>query len=146
MRPPFLTQQRLRPTSCDAPGFVDIHTHYDARIAWGRLLTCSCWHGVTTVLLGNCGVAVAPCKPAQAEVIAWNLVNVEAVPYEVLMEGVSWSWESFPDYMRAVTAPGVALNTAFLVPLSALRFYVMGDAATQRSANAARGRRAAPDL
>ena len=120
-----------------APGFVDIHTHYDAQIAWDRLLTCSCWHGVTTVLMGNCGVGVAPCKPGQTEVIAWDLVNVEAVPYEVLMEGVSWAWESFPDYMRAVTTPQVALNTAFLVPLSALRFYVMGDAATERGANAA---------
>ena len=120
-----------------APGFVDIHTHYDAQIAWDRLLTCSCWHGVTTVLMGNCGVGVAPCKPGQTDVIAWDLVNVEAVPYEVLMEGVSWAWESFADYMRAVTTPQVALNTAFLVPLSALRFYVMGDAATERGADAA---------
>ncbi len=119
-----------------SPGFVDIHTHYDAQIAWDPLLTCSCWHGVTTVLMGNCGVGVAPCKPTQADVIAWDLVNVEAVPYEVLMDGVSWSWESFPDYMNAVVQPGVALNTAFLVPLSALRFYVMGDAATERGANA----------
>ncbi|MCB1745337.1 MAG: amidohydrolase family protein, partial [Gammaproteobacteria bacterium] len=114
---------------------VDIHTHYDAQIAWDRLLTSSCWHGVTTVLLGNCGVGVAPCKPSQTEVIAWDLVNVEAVPYEVLMEGVPWSWESFPDYMRTVMAPGIALNTAFLVPLSALRYYVMGDAATERGAS-----------
>jgi N-acyl-D-amino-acid deacylase len=120
-----------------APGFVDIHTHYDAQIAWDRLLTCSCWHGVTTVLMGNCGVGVAPCKPGQTDVLAWDLVNVEAVPYEVLMDGVPWSWESFPDYMRAVTQPQVALNTAFLVPLSALRFYVMGDAATERGANPA---------
>ena len=119
-----------------APGFVDIHTHYDAQIAWDPLLTCSCWHGVTTVLMGNCGVGVAPCKPGETEVIAWDLVNVEAVPYEVLMQGVSWSWESFPDYMNAVVDQGVALNTAFLVPLSALRFYVMGDAATERGANA----------
>ncbi len=119
-----------------APGFVDIHTHYDAQIAWDPLLTCSCWHGVTTVLMGNCGVGVAPCKPGETEVIAWDLVNVEAVPYEVLMQGVSWAWESFPDYMNAVVDQGVALNTAFLVPLSALRFYVMGDAATERGANA----------
>ena len=119
-----------------APGFVDIHTHYDAQIAWDRLLTCSCWHGVTTVLMGNCGVGVAPCRAQDTEVVAWDLVNVEAVPYEVLMDGVSWAWETFPEYMRKVVEPGIALNTAFLVPLSALRFYVMGEAATQRGANA----------
>src|SRR5438128_7021307 len=85
-----------------APGFIDVHTHYDAQICWDPLLTSSCWHGVTTVLMGNCGVGVAPCRPADKEVVAWDLVNVEALPYEVLIRGISWEWESFGDYLAAI--------------------------------------------
>ena len=117
------------------PGFIDIHTHYDAQISWDPLLTSSCWHGVTTVLMGNCGVGVAPCRPAEREVMAWDLVNVEAMPYDVLLNGVSWEWESFPEYMAAIGRRGIGLNAGFLVPLSALRFYVMGEAASERAAN-----------
>ncbi len=119
-----------------APGFIDIHTHYDAQISWDPLLTSSCWHGVTSVLMGNCGVGVAPCRPAEREIMAWDLVNVEAMPYDVLMNGVSWEWESFPEYMAAVARRGIGINAGFLVPLSALRFYVMGEAASERAANA----------
>ena len=118
------------------PGFIDIHTHYDAQISWDPLLTSSCWHGVTTVLMGNCGVGVAPCRPAEREVMAWDLVNVEAMPYDVLLNGVAWEWESFPEYMAAIGRRGIGLNAGFLVPLSALRFYVMGEAASERAANA----------
>ncbi len=118
-----------------APGFIDIHTHYDAQISWDPLLTSSCWHGVTTVLMGNCGVGVAPCRPAERTVMAWDLVNVEAMPYDVLLNGVSWEWESFPEYMAAIERRGIGLNAGFLVPLSALRFYVMGEAASERAAN-----------
>jgi len=118
-----------------APGFIDIHTHYDAQISWDPLLTSSCWHGVTTVLMGNCGVGVAPCRPAERTVMAWDLVNVEAMPYDVLLNGVSWEWESFPEYMTAIERRGIGLNAGFLVPLSALRFYVMGEAASERAAN-----------
>src|ERR1700730_563198 len=64
-----------------APGFIDIHTHYDAQISWDPLLTSSCWHGLTSVLMGNCGVGVAPCKPEARAMLAWDLVNVEAMPY-----------------------------------------------------------------
>lgn len=120
-----------------APGFIDPHTHYDAQVCWDSLLTPSCWHGVTTVLMGNCGVGVAPCRPSDKEIVAWDLVNVEALPYEVLMKGASWDWESFGDYINAIAKRGVALNAAFLVPLSALRFYVIGEAASERAANAA---------
>jgi N-acyl-D-aspartate/D-glutamate deacylase len=119
-----------------APGFVDLHTHYDAQICWDRLLTCSSWHGVTTVLMGNCGVGVAPVRPRAHETMAWDLVNVEALPHDVLMRGVGWDWESFPEYMSAVERGGIALNTAFLVPLSALRFYVIGEEAAERAATA----------
>src|SRR4030095_14578935 len=66
-----------------APGFIDHHTHYDAQISWDPLLTSSCWHGVTSVVMGNCGVGVAPCRPAERAVMAWDLVNVEAMPYDV---------------------------------------------------------------
>ena len=119
-----------------APGFIDPHTHYDAQVCWDSLLTSSCWHGVTTVLMGNCGVGVAPCRPSEKEIVAWDLVNVEALPYEVLMKGAPWDWESFGDYINAIAKRGIALNAAFLVPLSALRFYVIGQAASERAANA----------
>jgi len=117
-----------------APGFIDPHTHYDAQICWDPLLTSSCWHGITTVLMGNCGVGVAPCRPADREVVAWDLVNVEALPYEVLIRGASWEWESFGDYLASIARRGIALNAAFLVPLSALRFYVIGEPASERAA------------
>jgi N-acyl-D-aspartate/D-glutamate deacylase len=117
-----------------APGFIDIHTHYDAQISWDPLLTCSSWHGVTSLLMGNCGVGVAPVRPRERSTMAWDLVNVEALPHEVLMNGVSWEWESFPEYMHAIERRGAALNTCFLVPLSALRFYVLGDEAAERAA------------
>jgi N-acyl-D-amino-acid deacylase len=117
-----------------APGFIDIHTHYDAQISWDPLLTSSCWHGVTSVLMGNCGVGVAPCKTAERPVLAWDLVNVEAMSYDVLVNGVDWQWESFPDYIKAVTRR-VALNVGFLVPLSALRLYAMGNEAAARAAS-----------
>src|SRR5690348_16674580 len=117
-----------------APGFIDPHTHYDAQICWDPILTSSCWHGITTVLMGNCGVGVAPCRPADKEVVAWDLVNVEALPYEVLIRGASWEWESFGDYLACISRRGIALNAAFLVPLSALRFYVIGEEASERPA------------
>jgi N-acyl-D-amino-acid deacylase len=82
------------------PGFIDIHTHYDAQISWDPLLTSSCWHGVTTVLMGNCGVGVAPCRPVEREVTAWDLVNVEAMPYDMLLNGMSWNGKVFPSIWR----------------------------------------------
>lgn len=117
-----------------APGFIDPHTHYDAQICWDPLLTSSCWHGITTVLMGNCGVGVAPCRPADKEILAWDLVNVEALPFEVLIRGASWDWETFGDYLGLIERRGIALNAAFLVPLSALRFFVIGEEASERAA------------
>ncbi|MBV8454311.1 MAG: amidohydrolase family protein, partial [Deltaproteobacteria bacterium] len=117
--------------------FIDPHTHYDAQICWDPLLSPSCWHGITTVLMGNCGVGVAPCRPAAKEVVAWDLVNVEALPYEVLIRGASWEWESFGDYLASIARRGIALNAAFLVPLSALRYYVVGEEASERAATPA---------
>jgi N-acyl-D-amino-acid deacylase len=121
-----------------APGFIDIHTHYDAQISWDPLLTCSCWHGVTSVLMGNCGVGVAPCRPQEKEIVSWDLVNVEAMPQDVLLNGVAWDeWESFPQYMQAIEKRGVGLNVGFLVPLSSFRYYVIGAEASEREATPA---------
>ncbi|MGE0823059.1 MAG: amidohydrolase family protein [Candidatus Binatia bacterium] len=118
-----------------APGFIDIHTHYDAQVSWDPLLTCSPWHGVTSVLMGNCGVGVAPCRPAEKEIVSWDLVNVEAMPHDVLLNGVAWEqWESFPDYIRTIAERGIGLNAGFLIPLSSFRYYVMGSEASEREA------------
>ena len=119
-----------------APGFIDIHTHYDAQVSWDPLLTCSGWHGVTSVLMGNCGVGVAPCRPQEKDIVSWDLVNVEAMPQEVLLNGVAWDeWESFPQYMQAIVQRGTALNVGFLVPLSSFRYFVMGAEASEREAH-----------
>ena len=80
-----------------APGFIDPHTHYDAQICWDGAVTPSSWHGVTSVVMGNCGVGIAPCRPASREVAMRDLVNVEAIPFEVLSKGITWDWETFPE-------------------------------------------------
>lgn len=116
------------------PGFIDPHTHYDAQICWDPLVTCSSWHGVTTVIMGNCGVGLAPCKPAERDVATWNLVHVEAIPYEVLKRGLTWDWESFPEYMDAAERRGVGINVGFMAALSPFRHWVMGEEAMARAA------------
>ncbi|HVN29713.1 MAG TPA: amidohydrolase family protein [Candidatus Binataceae bacterium] len=120
-----------------APGFIDPHTHYDAQICWDPLITCSSWHGVTTVVMGNCGVGLAPCKPAERDVAAWNLVHVEAIPYDVLNQGITWDWETFPDYMNAAQRRGLGINVGFLAALSPFRHYAMGEEAMSRAATEA---------
>jgi N-acyl-D-aspartate/D-glutamate deacylase len=119
-----------------APGFIDPHTHYDAQICWDGAATPSSWHGVTTVVMGNCGVGIAPCRPGAREVAMRDLVNVEAIPFEVLKEGITWDWETFPEYMDAAAKRKPALNLAFLAPLTPLRHYVMGEASMERAATA----------
>src|SRR5262249_30054907 len=111
-----------------APGFIDPHTHYDAQICWDGALTPSSWHGVTSVVMGNCGVGIAPCRPEAREIAMRDLVNVEAIPFEVLAAGITWDWESFPQYMQAAARRKCALNLAFLAPLTPFRHYVMGEA------------------
>jgi N-acyl-D-aspartate/D-glutamate deacylase len=117
-----------------APGFVDPHTHYDAQICWDDVTSPSCWHGVTTVVMGNCGVGLAPCRPEAREVAAWDLVNVEAIPFEVLKAGVTWDWESFPEYMDAAARRGSGLNLGFLAALTPFRHYVLGEESMERAA------------
>src|SRR3954466_689377 len=118
-----------------APGFIDPHTHYDAQICWDGALTPSSWHGVTSVVMGNCGVGIAPCRPAAREIALRDHVSVEAIPFDVLAAGITWDWESFPQYLDAAERRRPALNLAFLVPLTPLRHYVMGEASLARAAD-----------
>jgi N-acyl-D-amino-acid deacylase len=119
-----------------APGFVDPHTHYDAQICWDPQITSSSWHGVTSVVMGNCGVGLAPCRPQVHDIVAHDLVNVEAIPYEVLKRGITWDWESFPSYMEAAGRRGSAINLGFIAPLTPFRHYVMGEDSMERAATA----------
>jgi N-acyl-D-amino-acid deacylase len=119
------------------PGFVDPHTHYDAQITWDRLLSSSAEHGITTVAMGNCGVGIAPCKPAAREMLIDDLVTVEGIDKDVLAQGIEWSWETFPEYIDAAEKRGCALNLAFLAPIAPLRTYVIGSAANERAATPA---------
>ena len=117
-----------------APGFIDPHTHYDAQICWDGAVTPSSWHGVTSVVMGNCGVGIAPCRPESREIAMRDLVNVEAIPYGVLEEGITWDWETFPEYIEAAAKRAPTLNLAFLAPLTPFRHYVMGQESLERAA------------
>lgn len=117
-----------------APGFVDPHTHYDAQICWDPLITSSSWHGVTSLVMGNCGVGLAPCKPESHEVAAWDLVNVEAIPFDVLGKGVTWDWQTFPEYMDAAARRGSGINIGFMAALTPFRHFVMGEESMDRAA------------
>jgi len=119
-----------------APGFIDPHTHYDAQIFWDAAVTPSPWHGVTSVVVGNCGVGIAPCRPSDREIAMRDLVNVEAIPFDVLQRGITWEWETFPQFMDAAARRRPALNLGFLAPLTPFRHYVMGEASMDRAATA----------
>lgn len=119
-----------------APGFVDIHTHYDAQIFWDQLVSCSPWHGVTTIVMGNCGFSVAPTRPAHRDLIMRTLENVEGMSVDALRAGLSldWPFETFPQYLDAVEARGCAVNVAALVGHTALRMYMLGEHSVEREA------------
>ena len=117
-----------------APGFIDPHTHYDAQICWDGAVTPSSWHGVTSVIMGNCGVGIAPCKPKAREIAMRDLVNVEAIPFDVLNMGITWDWETFPEFIEAAARRNPSLNLGFLAPLTPFRHYVMGEASIERAA------------
>src|SRR5580658_9991422 len=116
------------------PGFIDPHTHYDGQICWDPLVTASSWHGVTSVVMGNCGVGLAPCKPETREIATWDLVNVEGIPFDVLAKGTTWDWQSFPEYMDAAERRGSGLNLGFIAPLTPFRHFVMGEESMERAA------------
>ena len=106
-----------------APGFIDIHTHYDAQVFWDPALTPSCYHGVTTVVAGNCGFTIAPTRPADRELIARTMEKVEDMDPATLNEGIAWEFESFPEYLQTVERHGSLLNFAAYIGHTALRIY-----------------------
>ncbi len=121
-----------------APGFIDIHTHYDAQVFWDRMLSISPWHGVTTVVMGNCGFGVAPTRPAHRELVLRTLERVEGMSLDALLAGVGrdWPFESFAEFLDAIEARGTAINVGALVGHTPVRLHVLGDAASEREATA----------
>src|SRR6476469_297838 len=117
-----------------APGFIDIHTHYDAQVFWDPALTPSCFHGVTTVVAGNCGFSIAPTRPEHRELIAQTLQKVEDMDVAALAAGIPWEFETFPQYLSSIEARGTVLNYAAYIGHTALRLYVLGDEASDRVA------------
>jgi N-acyl-D-aspartate/D-glutamate deacylase len=119
-----------------APGFVDIHTHYDAQVFWDRMLSISPWHGVTTVVMGNCGFGIAPTRPAHRDLILRTLESVEGMSLAALRAGVGddWPFESFAEYLDAIEARGTAIHVGALVGHTPVRLYAMGEEATEREA------------
>jgi len=120
-----------------APGFIDIHTHYDAQVFWDPALKPSSSHGVTTVVAGNCGFTIAPTRPEHHEVIARTLENVEDMDGASLAAGIPWDFETYPEYRASIRRRGTVLNFTTYIGHTALRLYVMGDAAYERAATAA---------
>jgi N-acyl-D-amino-acid deacylase len=120
-----------------APGFIDIHTHYDAQVFWDPALTPSCYHGVTTVVAGNCGFSIAPTRPEHRELIAGTLEKVEDMDVAALAAGIPWDFATFPEYLASVGRHGLGLNFAAYVGHTAVRLFVMGDDAYERTATAA---------
>ena len=117
-----------------SPGFIDLHTHLDAQIGWDPQVTSVSWHGVTTALLGNCGVTFAPCKASDREFLAGMMETVEDIPKDAILHGLPWNWESYGGYLDALEALGPSINIAGLVGHCAVRFYVMGERAVEEPA------------
>ena len=117
-----------------APGFVDGHTHMDAQIFWDQLGSCSCYHGVTSVVMGNCGFTLAPCREDEVDYVFRNLERAEDIDRQAMLEGIRWSWESYPEYLDAIDALPKGLNYAGYIGHSALRTYVMGERAFDEQA------------
>jgi len=109
------------------PGFVDLHTHYDGQATWDPLLTPSCWHGVTTVVMGNCGVGFAPVRPDAHDFLIQLMEGVEDIPGTALSEGITWGWETFPEFLDALDTMPRSIDIGAQVPHGAVRAYVMGE-------------------
>src|SRR6201987_5387312 len=114
------------------PGFVDVHTHYDGQVTWSHDITPSSQNGVTTAIMGNCGVGFAPCRPADHVRLIQLMEGVEDIPEPVLSAGIPWSWESFPDYMDWLSKRNFDIDIGAQLPHAALRVYVMGDRGARR--------------
>jgi len=119
-----------------APGFVDGHTHMDAQVFWDPLGTCSCWHGVTTVVMGNCGFTLAPCGKADRHLVVRNLERAEDIAAEAMDAGIDWTWTTFPEFLDRLEALPKGINYAGYIGHSALRTYVMGERAFEKAAGA----------
>ena len=111
------------------PGFVDLHSHLDAQIGWDPTMSSSCWHGVTSVVMGNCGMTFAPVRPGQAELLATAMESVEDIPAACILDGLPWDWEGYDGYLRTLESLPMGLNAGGYVGDVALRLYVAGDAA-----------------
>jgi N-acyl-D-aspartate/D-glutamate deacylase len=116
-----------------APGFIDFHTHMDAQLLWDPLGTSSCYHGVTTLIPGNCGLSLAPCRPEDRDNIIGSFVRVEAMPSQVLRQAVQWEWTTFPEYLARLRQK-LGINVAALVGHCAVRQFVMGEESSERAA------------
>src|SRR5438552_5767417 len=133
--PDLRGERELDASGCAVtPGFIDIHTHYDAQVFWDPRLRPSSYHGVTTVVAGNCGFAIAPTREEHHEVIARTLENVEDMDVDTLSAGIAWEFRTFPEYLEAVRRRGTLLNFTAYVGHTPVRLYVMGDAAYERAA------------
>jgi hypothetical protein len=117
-----------------APGFIDVHTHYDAQYTWDPYATSSIWHGVTTTVIGNCGFAIAPCRPADRDLIMRTLVKVEGMSLAAMRTGITWGFETFPEYLDHLERCNPSLNVAALVGHSTIRQWVMGGDSQHRVA------------
>ncbi|MCB9373322.1 MAG: amidohydrolase family protein [Microthrixaceae bacterium] len=114
------------------PGFVDLHSHLDAQVGWDPLMSSSCWHGVTSVVMGNCGMTFAPVRPGQAETLATMMESVEDIPAACILDGLTWAWESYGEYLDAVDRLPLGINAGGYVGDVAVRTYVCGEAACER--------------
>jgi N-acyl-D-aspartate/D-glutamate deacylase len=114
------------------PGFIDVHTHYDAQVTWSHAMTPTSWHGVTTAMIGNCGVGFAPCLPSQRDMLVKLMEGVEDIPEVVLTAGIPWNWTTFPEYLDALDARHYDIDVVTQVPHAALRVYVMGERGADR--------------
>ncbi|HEY2302498.1 MAG TPA: amidohydrolase family protein, partial [Acidimicrobiales bacterium] len=117
-----------------APGFVEVHTHMDAQVFWDPLGTCSSWHGVTSAVMGNCGFTLAPCRESEKDLVMRNLERAEDISRQAMLAGITWQWETYPEYLDAVERVPKGINYGGYVGHSALRTYVMGERAFEEKA------------
>ena len=122
------------------PGFVDLHTHLDAQIGWDPLLTSSCWHGVTSVVMGNCGVTFAPVRPEDRGFLAEMMESVEDIPARSILDGIPWSWETYGEYLDVLDLLPKGINVGGMVGHCAVRYHAMGDRSLARASRADRRR------
>jgi N-acyl-D-amino-acid deacylase len=115
-----------------APGFIDVHTHYDAQLNWDPYASQSCWHGITSIVVAACGFGFSPCKPEDRERAMQRMTRVEAIPYQSMKEGMRWDWVSQRDYLESLERAGIGVNVASYIPQSPIRAWVLGEEDTRR--------------